>query len=184
MKQQKLMLNKWQMIVMSGANWMRYVIIIALVAFLVLGATSCSKQKLEPGESTDGIGMTTIGSGEPEKEFNVDLFLSRVNTSLMFSGNSSVRGYSIVVTRNGQVLDTASAGWGYRYTTGGYSPMHVKQEMQIASLTKTITAVAVIQLLKKNELNINAKIGPYVPAYWNAKQAIKDLTFKDLMTHS
>lgn len=180
------MLNKWQIILMSGANWMRYVVIAALLAFLVLGATSCSKQKLEPNETAaDGLGInTTIGSGEPEKEFDVERFLNNVNSSLMFSGGSSVRGYAIVVTRNGQVLDTASSGWAYRYNGSGFAPMHVRQEMQVASVTKTITAVAVIKLLKKNTLSINDKIGPYVPAYWNARQAIKDLTFKQLLTHS
>jgi D-alanyl-D-alanine carboxypeptidase len=62
--------------------------------------------------------------------------------------------------------------------------MNVNQEMHIASVSKTITAVAVIQLLKENDLSITSKIGPWLPAYWNAKQAIKDLTFQELMTHS
>jgi D-alanyl-D-alanine carboxypeptidase len=184
MKQQKIVLNKWQTIMMSGASWMRYVIVAALMAFLVMGATSCSKQKLEENQaSADNLGI--IGSGEPEKEFDPVRFRNSVNNSLMFGGNTRARGYSLVITKNGQVLDTASSGWAYRYSgNNGYAPMHVKQEMQVASVTKTITAVAIIQLLKKNNLSINSKISSYVPAYWNAKQAIKDLTFRELMTHS
>jgi CubicO group peptidase (beta-lactamase class C family) len=62
--------------------------------------------------------------------------------------------------------------------------MHVNQEINVASVSKTITAVGVLQLLKKNSLTIDSTIGGWLPAYWNAKQAIKKLTFKELLTHS
>src|ERR1041384_3918880 len=118
MKQSKFFLNKWQTMLMSSASWMRYVIVAALLAFLVMGATSCSKQKLQPNEtSEDGLGITTIGTGEPAKEFDVKRFINRVNSSLT-TGPSTARGYALVVTRNGQILDTASSGWGLRLNDG------------------------------------------------------------------
>ena len=40
-----------------------------------------------------------------------------------------------------------------------------------ASVTKTITAVAVLQLLNKKHLGIQDKIWPYLPQAWNIPQA-------------
>lgn len=174
------MLNKWQTLVLAGANWMRYVILAALVAFVMFGFTSCGKEKLEPNAEATTVDNFGIISNEPAKAFTAVDFRNSIANSLV-----GARGYAIVITRNGQVVDSASFGWAYSLPGGGgYARMNVNQEMHIASVSKTITAIAVIKLLKKNNLAVTAKIGEYLPAYWNARQAIKDLTFQELLTHS
>ena len=52
-----------------------------------------------------------------------------------------------------------------------------------ASVTKTITAVAVLQLLEKKHLSIQDKIWPYLPQSWNIPASIKDITFRQILTH-
>lgn len=52
-----------------------------------------------------------------------------------------------------------------------------------ASVTKTITAVAVLQLLAKKHLGIQDKIWPYLPQSWNIPPSIKDITFRQILTH-
>ena len=52
-----------------------------------------------------------------------------------------------------------------------------------ASVTKTITAVAVLQLLSKKHLSIQDKIWPYLPQGWNIPSSIKDITFRQILTH-
>lgn len=132
--------------------------------------TSCQKEKLAPNVSA--------------KEFNAVKFRQLIATSLS-SGSSEARGYSIVVNKGGNWIDTFSFGWAYRSPAGGsYASMHVNQEINIASVSKTITAVGALQLLKKNNLKIDSTIGRWLPAYWNATTTIKNITFGELLTHS
>jgi len=52
-----------------------------------------------------------------------------------------------------------------------------------ASVTKTITAVAVLQLLNKKNLSIQDKIWQFLPQSWNIPASIKDITFRQILTH-
>jgi hypothetical protein len=54
----------------------------------------------------------------------------------------------------------------------------------IASVSKTITTIAVLQLLGKDGLSVNAKIGPYIYPDWHKGSNIADITFKQLLTHT
>ncbi len=54
----------------------------------------------------------------------------------------------------------------------------------IASVSKTMTAVAILQLLAKDGLTIDAKISPYIYKDWKQGSNISQLTFKELLTHS
>lgn len=142
------------------------VLLFALSTFVM----SCQKEKLGPNTLT--------------QNFNAAKFRQLIANSLS-AGTSKARGYSIVVNKDGNWVDTFSFGIAYRPATGGaFSNMHVNQEINIASVSKTITAVAVLQLLKKNNLTIDSTIGGWLPAYWNATTAIKKLTFVELLTHS
>jgi CubicO group peptidase (beta-lactamase class C family) len=53
----------------------------------------------------------------------------------------------------------------------------------IASVSKTMTAVAVIQLLAKDHVSIKAAIAPYLYPDWKRGPNIDSLTFFDLLTH-
>jgi D-alanyl-D-alanine carboxypeptidase len=141
-----------------------------LMVFFAGIFTSCQKEKLAPNV--------------PTKVFNTAKFRQFIATSLS-NGPSVARGYSIVVNKGGNWVDTFSFGWAYRSPTGGsFAAMHVNQEINVASVSKTITAVGALQLLKKNNLKIDSTIGRWLPAYWNANNAIKNITFGELLTHS
>jgi CubicO group peptidase (beta-lactamase class C family) len=53
----------------------------------------------------------------------------------------------------------------------------------IASVSKTLTTVAVLQLLAKNGLTIDSKISPFLYPDWSQGQNIDQITFKQLLTH-
>jgi len=146
--------------------------LIFVTAIILLCITSCQKEKL------------AANTPPLTKKFNAVKFRQFIATALS-SGSSPARGYSMVVNKDGNWVDTFSFGWAYRNPTGGgYAPMHVNQEINVASVSKTITAVGVLQLLKKNNLTIDSTIGGWLPAYWNAATVVKNLTFKELLTHS
>ncbi len=160
----------------------------ALTILLIVGLSSCKKENLSlttnPPQLQGGLINNTLELGLLNgKEFSVTAFKSGLQNRIATSASTTPRGYSFVISKNGQMADTSSFGTA-AVRNGVFSPMHRNQEINIASVTKLMTAVAVMQLIKKNNLTIQSKIGGWLPTYWNAKQAIKDLTFEELMTHS
>ncbi|MEP6596114.1 MAG: serine hydrolase [Ginsengibacter sp.] len=53
-----------------------------------------------------------------------------------------------------------------------------------ASVTKVITAVAILQLLDKNNLTIQDKIWTYLPKHWLIPNSIKQISFRQLLRHT
>src|SRR5260370_5968751 len=53
----------------------------------------------------------------------------------------------------------------------------------VASVSKTLTAIGVLQSLAKHGLTINSNISPYIYDDWVRGQNIETITFKDLLTH-
>jgi CubicO group peptidase (beta-lactamase class C family) len=163
--------NNYIIIIMKRNHFIAYPLLTTLaMTLLITLLPSCGKDKLGPKPMT--------------KTFNAVKFRQQIANGLL-TGNSQARGFSLVVNEKGNWVDTFSFGWAYRNVTGGgYAPMHVNQEINVASVSKTITAVGVLPLLKKNKLTVNSSIGGWLPAYWNAAPAIKNLTFRELLTHS
>ncbi len=99
-------------------------------------------------------------------------------------------------------LDSCTVGWGYSIyydgklhtaDSGGFmrttadSPsiaMNNFEPANIASVSKTLTAIAVLQLLEANSLTADSPIEPWLPPEWTPGDGIEQLTFRQVMTHS
>jgi len=57
------------------------------------------------------------------------------------------------------------------------------KELHIASVSKTITAVAVLKLLQDTGVGIDNTVGPYLPPEWELGDGVGAITFRELMTH-
>ncbi len=66
---------------------------------------------------------------------------------------------------------------------GANIPMTTDTRSFIASVTKPISAIAILQLLEANNLPITAKIAPWLPANWVKGPNIGQLSFKQLLRH-
>jgi hypothetical protein len=64
------------------------------------------------------------------------------------------------------------------------SAFTVADRFNPASVSKTVTAVAVLQLLAKNRISINTPIYHYLPTNWTIPQNNKTITFKEVLTHT
>jgi CubicO group peptidase (beta-lactamase class C family) len=53
-----------------------------------------------------------------------------------------------------------------------------------ASVSKSVTAVATLQLLTKRGISINAAVYPYLPTNWSIPQNNKTITFKQVLNHT
>jgi CubicO group peptidase (beta-lactamase class C family) len=64
------------------------------------------------------------------------------------------------------------------------TPMSPDMVTNIASVSKTITAIAILQLLVTDGLTINNNISPYIYPDWQQGQNVSQLTFGELLTHT
>jgi CubicO group peptidase (beta-lactamase class C family) len=92
---------------------------------------------------------------------------------------SKVVGYACEV---GQVRP--GYGGQARTATDGALGMMPHLVTNIASVSKTITAVAIIKMLASKGLTVDTKISPYIYSEWSKGQNIGQLTFRNLLTHT
>ena len=94
-------------------------------------------------------------------------------------------GYSMQLRRNGAIVFDQSNGFSKMPGDAGQigecwtssTPMHV------ASVSKLITAMALMRVLKYHNISVNAPFWPFLPNYWIKGDSIDQLTFRDLLTH-
>lgn len=61
--------------------------------------------------------------------------------------------------------------------------MTVNDKYNIASVSKTITASAVLKLLNEKKISIDSPVYSYLPPDWKLGTNIKTITFRELLTH-
>src|SRR6185436_10463223 len=88
------------------------------------------------------------------------------------------------VLRHG--IASVSHAWGKRRTAADAPEQDftVYHRYNPASVTKTITAVALLQLLEKKNLSIQDHIWNYLPASWSIPASIKEITFRQILRHT
>ena len=143
------------------ANRLIYLTLLILAGFL----TSCGEE-----------GINNIQSNDPV--FSMDKFEKNLRASL----DGATVGYVYAINLNGQLNRSGDSGFA-RTTLDGQILQSASKRMNIASITKTITAVAVLQLLERRGLTIDSLIAPWLPADWNLGTGVSSLTFKSLLTH-
>ena len=141
-----------------------------LVLIIAAGLGSCTKEK---------------GLNSNFKVFNLAKFRQNLISQIGSSAATQPRGYSFIINQNGLLADSVSAGVAaFNASNGSAIAMSTQTEINIASVTKMFTGIAVLQLIKERDITLKTKISNYLPAYWNANQAVKDLTFEELLSHS
>lgn len=93
-------------------------------------------------------------------------------------------GYSFILTKNGKVVGEGYEGLQARkIEQSGEIPLTLNSGMQIASMTKTLTSIAFLQLTQQYNIKATDKILDYLPDYWIKGPNIQLITFADLMKH-
>jgi len=105
----------------------------------------------------------------------IDAFLNARNLS----------GYAYTIFVDGQRVTSAEGYNGLARKSidspqRDYTPI-TRQE--IASCSKYITTLAMVQMLDRADLDLDTPIGPYLPAYMNAITSVRQITFQQLLSH-
>lgn len=126
--------------------------------------TACKKDNIKKAPST--------------KVFKTEIFKEELIKQL-----TSARGYGFVITQNGQIAQTHEAGIG-SILRGDTMPFTINSFINIASVTKTLTATTFIQFMRYRDITIDSTIGKWLPDSWPKNAQIRNLTFKQLLTHT
>ncbi|KZS39379.1 hypothetical protein AWE51_12620 [Aquimarina aggregata] len=113
--------------------------------------------------------------------FDINLFEQNIINYVNSGGNTPV-GWSYTISKNGNLARSNSYGQA-RTAVDGVLDFTLDKEINVASVTKFYTAIAVMQLLETNNLTIDDKISEWLPSSWPQGPGVSDLTFKDLLTH-
>lgn len=117
--------------------------------------------------------------------------LPQFQARLRFALDGQTTGYAVAVNQNGMLVD--SWGNGFRRTPPDSNlpiPFTPSDELNIASVTKTLTATTVLELLQARGISVDDPIAPYLPWNWTRPQSAGavidpgELTFRQLMTHT
>ncbi len=130
-------------------------------------------------ETNEGIAYGELKTFKTAKDY-----ISRLVRALDDSLKNRGFGYSFIVTQKDQIVGEGFGGLAARSVEdGGERPVSLDSKMQIASMTKTITAAAFLKLAEGKGIKTTDKILPYIPKSWIIGPNIDKITFRDLMFH-
>lgn len=94
--------------------------------------------------------------------------------------NKIIHGASWCISHKGKVI--AHGGIGRNNTIGADEQMLPETVFGIASITKTFTATAIMQLIEDGYIRLNTYVGEILPQF--AKKPFNDITLLHLLTHT
>lgn len=93
-------------------------------------------------------------------------------------------GYAFAVaSRDAQFLVGRASGDARRAPDANPRQMTADDKFNIASVSKTITAAAVLKLLHEKKISVDAPVHSYLHPQWTLGDNIKTITFRELLTH-
>lgn len=94
----------------------------------------------------------------------------------------SVVGYILQVRRNDKLAYNLIWNWAKAPPDGG-AAWTENTRMHVASVSKFLTAVAMVKALDGKGIGYDTPIAGYLPSYWSKGGKINEITFRHLLTH-
>jgi CubicO group peptidase (beta-lactamase class C family) len=102
-----------------------------------------------------------------------------------FVDDKQIAGAVTLVTSHGKIVHLEAVGWS---DIAGKRPMARDNLFAIASMTKPITATAMLILQDEGKLSVDDPVSKYIPKFKEARLAnrplAREITIHDLMTHT
>jgi CubicO group peptidase (beta-lactamase class C family) len=109
---------------------------------------------------------------------DVNAFGAAVHEAL----KDSVASYMLQLRQNGQTVLNLQWNWARVPQDGGLG-WGGERRMHVASVSKLITAMAMVRVLHEQGVSVDAPIVGYLPAYWMVGPNVGQITFRHLLTH-
>jgi len=92
-------------------------------------------------------------------------------------------GFRFVVCTDTTILGSGVGGFSRMAVDPPETPATIEDRLNIASMSKTLTAAAVLSTLQAKNLSPDALVAPFLPPDWTLHAQVKKLTFRDFLTH-
>jgi CubicO group peptidase (beta-lactamase class C family) len=102
-----------------------------------------------------------------------------------FSANldSALKGSTGYVTTVGALAVISKDGLARTAADAPSRPMDTDLQTNVASISKLITTIGVLQSLANHDRTIDDEIGPFLPPDWSIGPNVTTITFRELLTH-
>ncbi|HEV7379762.1 MAG TPA: serine hydrolase domain-containing protein, partial [Dyadobacter sp.] len=147
---------------------------------LIQGLKVNTEYKLRAFVETNG----TVVYGQVHTFNTQPDYIKRLVRALNDSLKGKDFGYSFIVTRKNEIVGEGYGGFQARSSEeGGEKLVSPDTKMQVASMTKTITAVAFLKLAAERSIKTTDPVITYLPPFWTKGANIDKITFRDLLLH-
>jgi CubicO group peptidase (beta-lactamase class C family) len=136
-----------------------------------------ARYDIEPAGTTVASDLDISAFGTPT--LNLGTFGLKIHKAL----KDSTAGYMLQVRQNGVLVHTGVWNWAQTPTDLGQGWSEATR-MHVASVSKFLTAVALVKALDAKGISYNAQIIGYLPQYWTKGPNIGQITFRHLLTHT
>ncbi|WP_191860072.1 serine hydrolase [Hanstruepera ponticola] len=103
---------------------------------------------------------------------------SKIDSIVSLQYNANDPGIAILVAKDGKAIYKKALG---KSNLELNTPIEINSVFQIGSITKQFTAVSILMLAEQGKLNIEDKIGKYIPEY---AELGKNITIHHLLNHT
>jgi CubicO group peptidase (beta-lactamase class C family) len=161
----------------------------ALLVVFLAAAGAAAQDQLSERPSAERAATSLAAAPAPPTGVRFDLDKFEQNLKNAFAGDKAT-GYAYAINVNGQLKRSGEDGVARRAADNQNAALDQSptKRMNIASVTKTITAAAVLKAIQDKKavghpnLTIHSKIDPFLPPAWTRGPGVKDLTFKELLS--
>jgi CubicO group peptidase (beta-lactamase class C family) len=143
------------------------------ITFSLILFASCSQSKNKQVSSTPDLGKpfnpAQYSKYDPKKaDKQIDAFMIHLHQVSGFNGN-------VLVAKKGKIIYENSFGWA-NYPR--LDSLHIDSKFQLASVTKTITSTAILQLMERGKLKLSQDVRDFFPNF-----PYEGVTIRLLLTH-
>ena len=148
----------------------RLVRLIALfgIAVSVLSCTSAAKKQEEVRQKQSELDSVAAIYDPKNFDPRVDEFMQKLHKRSGFNGN-------VLIAKKGKIIYENSFGWAdYLHKDS----LQINSKFELASVSKPMTALAVLQLIEQNKVGIDQLVSDFFPGF-----PYEGVTVRQLLTH-
>ncbi|MBS1528103.1 MAG: beta-lactamase family protein [Bacteroidetes bacterium] len=147
----------------------KYLILLSVPLFLTACGTNSAHPRTPPTEYTKAFNPAALLVYDPKKEDKkIDEFFHKLHQKSGFNGD-------ILVAKNGKILYENALGWANHLTRDS---LKINSQFQLASVTKTMTSTAILQLWERGKLKLDQDVKDFFPNF-----PYDGITIRLLLTH-
>ncbi|MEU8110976.1 serine hydrolase domain-containing protein [Micromonospora sp. NPDC048947] len=161
----------------------RLAAVLATAVVIAVGAAGCGAPQHDPAPHIDVPAAPASGAGSALTDSDVNAWLDGLLPAAL--DRTGIAGATVAVVNNGKILTTR--GYGYADTgTGGNGAVPVDPDrhlFRMGSVSKLVTATAVLQLVQSGKLDLDADVKAYLDFELPLRYE-RAVTLRHLLTHT